>query len=68
MKGGTAKNNSIYRHSISFSITRTSETCDLFGLFSYGMFFGTISKAKSRALCALTYAALLPLQLLPTNP
>lgn len=45
--GGTTKNSSIYRHPISFPITRTSETGDLFGLFSYETFFGTISKEKS---------------------
>ena len=45
------KNSPIYRHPISFPITRTSETRDLFGLFSYGTFFGTISKEKFEPLC-----------------
>lgn len=53
------KNNSIYRHPISFPIMQTSETRDLFGLFSYGTFFGTISKEKSncRTLCCSFPAA-----------
>lgn len=55
MKERTTKNSSIYRHPISFPITWTSETRDLFGLFSYGTFFGTISKEKS-SLCTLAYA------------
>lgn len=67
---GTTKNSSIYRHPISFPITRTSETGDLFGLFSYETFFGTISKEKSSLYALSTPAALsLPLHFsIPLHP